>query len=41
MSELKGMEEALKIMNVEFDYTFNDEVTQITAISSRGITVLV
>ena len=38
-SELNGMEMMLKIMGIEFEYEFNDDVTKITAISAQGIRV--
>ena len=38
-SELKGMELVLKMMGIEFDYEFNEDVTKMTAINSQGIRV--
>ena len=35
-SELKGMEMALNILGIDFDYEFNDEVTKITALTVGG-----
>lgn len=40
-SELVGMEEVLKIMGIEFEYEFNKEVTEITAIKAKGVYVAV
>lgn len=37
-SELKGMEQMLKIMGIEFEYGFNDDI-EITSITIEGITV--
>ncbi len=38
-SELKGMELTLKIMGVEFEYEYNEDVTKITAIKSGDIRI--
>ena len=38
-SELHGMEQMLKIMGIEFEYEFNDEVTKMTAIKAKGMRV--
>lgn len=38
-SELKGMEQTLKIMGIDFEYEFNKEVTEMTAIKAQGIRV--
>jgi len=38
-SELKGMEMALKIMGIEFEYEFDKTVTLMTAIKANGIRV--
>ena len=40
-SELKGMETALKIMGIEFEYEYNREVTEMTAISAEDIRVAI
>lgn len=36
-SELYGMEHTLKIMGIEFEYEYNEDVTKITAIKSNDI----
>lgn len=36
-SELKGMEQALKIMGIDFEYEFNADVTKATAIVINGM----
>lgn len=38
-SELHGMEQMLKIMGIEFEYEFNDDVTKMMAIKARGMRV--
>ena len=38
-SELNGMELTLKIMGIEFEYEFNEDVTRITAIKSGDIRI--
>lgn len=38
-SELKGMELTLKIMGIEWEYEFNEDVTRITAIKSGDIRI--
>lgn len=40
-SELVGMEQMLKIMGIEFEYTFDLETFEITAITIEDITVIV
>ena len=36
-SELTGMEQVLKILGIDFEYDFNEDCTEITAITARGI----
>lgn len=38
-SELNGMEQMLKIMGIDFEYEFNEDVTRMTAIKARGMRV--
>lgn len=38
-SELTGMEETLNILGIPFEYEFNKDVTEITAIKAAGIVV--
>lgn len=38
-SELNGMELVLKMMGIEFEYEFNEDVTKMTAINAQGIRV--
>ena len=38
-SELRGMEMALKTMDIEFEYTFDTEVKEITSVTVMGHTV--
>lgn len=40
-SELTGMEMALKTMGIEFEYTYNADVTEITAVTVNGCTVTI
>ena len=36
-SELTGMEHVLKILGIELEYDFNEDCTEILAITARGI----
>lgn len=38
-SERQGMVEMLKLMGLDFEYHYNDDVTEITGITIEGITV--
>ena len=38
-SELAGMEQTLRIMGIEFEYEFNADVTEMTAIKAQDIRV--
>lgn len=40
-SELKGMETALKILGIDFDYEFNTDSTKITAVKANDIYIKV
>lgn len=39
-SELKGMEMVLKMMEIKFEYGFNDEVTEITSLTIGNYTAI-
>ena len=40
-SELVGMEHILKIMGIDFEFEFNEDVTRMTAIKARDIFVAI